>query len=198
MKLSSRIFTFVQGSFLKSMSHFFPDPALVRKDGDVSLFFLSGNGVHFSTFSEDDWYRATVPDGVTGKAALEERPSKYRPEEAASPLGCVEQHQWCRDPTLGECGNLEGTMDSIYSAARWFNLSNEDLEPTRPIVQSKAGSILIWAYFTLANTANLMGIVDTLGPTSLASQIFVQTGFVNKVENNQWQLDVTRWVYTWR
>lgn len=66
---------------------------------------------------------------------------------AASAMGCVQQFQWCRDPNQGQCGDLAGRLDAVYSAGHWFNLTKEDMEPGRPVPKTKLGSLLIWAYF---------------------------------------------------
>ncbi|KAK8112236.1 uncharacterized protein PG998_008693 [Apiospora kogelbergensis] len=165
-----------RGSLLKDQSLFIPDPAIVRQDGDVKLIWLSGNGLFFIPQVDDPWYRATVHDGyVTGtNNHTEVRIDQYRPEEAASPLGCVEQYQWCRDPSRGQCGDLDGKLGAIYSAAAWFNLTSEDLDPFRP-------------------SGALEGVIDTLGPNSLASHFMVREGTAGNLAKNQWQLDVTRW-----
>ncbi|KAK7915223.1 cytochrome p450 protein [Apiospora marii] len=176
---------------------FIPDPALFRHDGDVSLFFLSGNGVKFQTSTKDDWYRATVPLERYHAPISAINTSWFRPEEAASPLACVEQYQWCRDPATGQCGKLMGSYDALYSAAPRFDMTLEDLSPSRPTVQTKLGSRLVWAYYTLFISENsLTGIVDTLGPALLVSQAFHILDRVPRVKDNQWQLDVTLWWYT--
>ncbi|KAK8132103.1 hypothetical protein PG999_000276 [Apiospora kogelbergensis] len=192
--LTTREFTTFQGSFDESTSNFVPDSDIITRDGDVSLCFLSGNGVHFSSHTDDDWYRATVSDGDLSRTDYTTGQKVYRPEEAATPLGCILQYQWCRDPSRGQCGNLEGSKDSIYSAAPWFNLTDKDLEPDRSRSDNKLGSLLLWAYYNLLNeTPNLAIIIGALGPTSLASQKLVQTGLLSGIQKNQWHLDVTRW-----
>ncbi|KAK8016813.1 cytochrome p450 protein [Apiospora rasikravindrae] len=187
----SRYFTMFNGSI--SGANFDPDPALVRSDGDVSLLFLSGNGVIFEAPIDDDWYRATAKLYNATYAGQEPRP-EYHPEEAASPLGCLEQFQLCRDPALGQCGNLGGIFDSISSAAPVFNWTDWDSTPSRPISKTKLGSLFVWIYLMQFNSAiSLTGIADSLGPASLASQTFVGQGYIDSIENNQWQLDVTQW-----
>lgn len=161
------------------------------------MFFLSGNGVKFQTSTDDDWYRATIPLRRNHGPSSSESISWFRPEEAASPLGCVEQYQWCRDPAKGQCGGLLGSYDALFSAAERFDMSREDLLATRPTVQTKSGSRLVWAYYTLFISENsLPGLVSTLGPASLASRAFHILGTVPRVKKNQWQLDVTMWWYT--
>ncbi|KAK8060826.1 Cation diffusion facilitator family metal ion [Apiospora saccharicola] len=172
---SSEYFTIYEGSLVNSSSTFDPDPDIVAQDGDVSLFFLSGNGVGFESPSNDDWYQVTVPGGdrnLVGKPG-EKAESKYwyRSREAASPLGCVEQYQWCRDPAAGQCGNLSGLLDALYSAAPWFDLTIEDINSDRPILPSKLASLFQWVYLVLFDHgAMITNLIETLGPTSIVSQ----------------------------
>ena len=147
------------------------------------MYFLQGNGVRFLSPTGDDWYRGTVPDGE----------GLYLSEEAASPLGCIDQFQWCRDPGLGQCGNLTNPNDALHSAAPWFDLTLTDLDSQRPIAQNKAGSLLLWAYSMLFNAYSLSGVVDILGSASLASRTAEVQGLVFSPKENQWQLDVTQW-----
>ncbi|KAK8054211.1 hypothetical protein PG996_013512 [Apiospora saccharicola] len=164
---------------MKTHSTFFPDADLMRRDGEVSLSFLSGNGIYFTSPTDDDWYRAN---------------RRYRPQEAASPLGCIQQWQFCRDPARGQCGNLANRFDALYSAAPWFDLTSDDMESSRPIPKTRSGSLLLWLFFTLMETVtSLHGIITTLGPTSLASQAFLQSGTMMRIQQNQWHLDVERW-----
>lgn len=150
--------------------------------------FLSGNGVRFELPTEDDWYRATVPDGKvswTGGPGQGQE-DLYRPDEAASPLGCLEQYQWCRNPDLGQCGTLGSSSNAIYSAAPWFDLTSEDLDnhfdnPGRIIPQTKLGSLLIWAHLTLNSVNSVVKLSDTLGTGTLASQMSIDQGFIVNV-----------------
>lgn len=43
------------GTVDASQSAFKPIPQLTRTDGDVSVLFLSGNGVFFNGPMDDDW-----------------------------------------------------------------------------------------------------------------------------------------------
>ncbi|KAK7914182.1 hypothetical protein PG985_011885 [Apiospora marii] len=191
--LSSRPVITYEGNVSNGSAYFYPDPAIVRHDGDVTLIFLSGNGVNFESLGEDDWYRATARlhnSTFDSEARLE-----YRPDEAASPLGCIEQFQLCRDPALGQCGNLASGYDSVSSAAPWFNMTAEEVRGSaRPTSPTKSGSLLSWIYLMLFNEAiTVPSIIEQLGPASLASKDFVSQGYIDGIGKNQWQLDATRW-----
>ncbi|KAK8072789.1 hypothetical protein PG996_006137, partial [Apiospora saccharicola] len=191
-----------QGALDPDSSAFSPDPDVFVHDGDATIFFLSGNGVGFLSPAEDEWYRAAAIDTTYDVLGTEGNQTNYRPLEAASPLGCVERFQWCRDPDLGQCGDLDSALTSLESAARWFNLPDDvigsiaSIEHDRPIPQTKLGAILTWAALTHYPTGStLQQIIETLGAPSLASQIYVRQNTVWSIKKNQWQLDVTRWWY---
>ncbi|KAK8017269.1 hypothetical protein PG991_008345 [Apiospora marii] len=139
MLISARNSRMFRGSVTQGGSAFIPHHELIRQDGDVTLVFLSGNGLIFVPQANDDWYRATVPNGRVYHENVTDMLKSYRPEEAASPLGCVEQYQWCRDPSRGQCGDLASSLDATYSAAPWFGLTDKDLDPERPtrLVQAR-------------------------------------------------------------
>ncbi|KAK7994442.1 cytochrome p450 protein [Apiospora marii] len=191
-----------QGNFINESSSFYPDSSVDEHNGDVSLMFLSGNGVLFAPPTKDDWYRATVPDRKVSYMGGPGQQNLYRPDEAASPLGCLEQFQWCRDPDLGQCGTLDSASNAIYSAAPWFDLTSEDLDnhfanaTGRLIPQTRLGSLLMWASMTLDMVNSVTMLVETLGAAILASQTSLGQGFIVNVPKNQWQLDVTQWWYT--
>jgi hypothetical protein len=66
-------------------------PELRRPDGDVTVAFLSGSGVIFSQKMDDNWYRGNTVHGTAKLGNYVEDLKNYRPEDAASPMGCVEQ-----------------------------------------------------------------------------------------------------------
>lgn len=181
-----------RGSLQKLGTTFIPHPEIIRRDGDVTLIFLSGNGLLYVPQAGDEWYRATVRNGHVYRDNGTDRLDFYIPEEAASPLGCVEQYQWCRDPSRGQCGDLAGIKDALYNAAPWFGLTNKDLDPERPVIPNRLGSLLIWSYYNAIHSGTqLAGLINTLGPSSLSSHTVVRQGSVGKLERNQWQVDVT-------
>ncbi|KAI0395573.1 hypothetical protein F5Y17DRAFT_474277 [Xylariaceae sp. FL0594] len=163
-------------------------PELARSDGDLVLVFLSGNGVLFAQEMDDDWYRATerwkkaqyVYAGPRGSLQT------YHPDIAASPLGCLEQWQYCNTayPKKIGCGPLASWVDALYGVAPLFNLTDKDLDPERPSSSSASGARLIWPFLWMYQyPTTLATIVSVLGVKSLASQTRFQGG----------QLDVLNW-----
>ncbi|KAK8848948.1 hypothetical protein PGQ11_015428 [Apiospora arundinis] len=192
--LNSMSYIKYRGSIINASSEFYPDPTITKDDGDVSLYFLSGNGVHFMSRGDDDWYRAIVPNRKFRMASSNYTQVKYRPEEAASPLGCIEQYQWCRDPALGQCGKLEAMANALDSAAPWFGITDGISLKDRPEAQSKLGSLMIWLYLTqVISGMDLAAVIAILGSTSLASTTSIRGGSIYSIASNQWQLDVTKW-----
>jgi hypothetical protein len=55
---------------MPTVSDFIPDANLHREDADITLFFLSGNGVVSVTPIYDPWYRMSLPIRPTFKANL--------------------------------------------------------------------------------------------------------------------------------
>jgi hypothetical protein len=68
----------------------------------------------------------------------------WRMMEAASPLGSVEQWQWCNSVQAGnrQCGPLAGMSEAVSGAAPFFNTSTEDLEASNPTSEHMLGALL--------------------------------------------------------
>ncbi|KAJ3566505.1 hypothetical protein NPX13_g7103 [Xylaria arbuscula] len=175
---------------------FTPIPELARPDGDTTMIFLSGNGVPFGQLMDDGWYRATDFLTTISHSLASGAEKVYRPSVAASPMGCVEQWQWCNSayPRDTGCGPLAGQSDALYGAATPFNLTGEDLYPDRPLSSEALGTRLIWpALLTLGYPTALPSLLGHLGSKSLASQSRLYSGVQWALPNNQWQLDVIQW-----
>lgn len=178
---------------IQSATDFTPIEALNRSDADLLIIFLSGNGVYFMSQLEDDWYRATDGSPYAMTSWLE---YLYQPVEAASPLGCLQQWQWCNSAYAKSdgCGPLTNLADSFTGAAPLFNLTEEDFASDRPVSSDEAGARLIWALLNVySSSANLYGIIQELGAKALASQSLLYGGVQWPLPNNQWQLDVISW-----
>jgi hypothetical protein len=187
----------VNGSVLETASDFTPIPSLSRTDGDVVLIFLVGNGVSFEQRSDDDWYRAIIPDGhevyssVNGTAILE-----YRPAEAASAMGCVEQYQFCNAalPEESRCGPLTGFYDAAMDAGPLFGLTRDQVVGYKTIVPERAGSQYLWFVNTLLSSSIFSTeVLSALGAKALASQYTLSFGLQGAISPSQWKLDVIHW-----
>ncbi|OTA94888.1 hypothetical protein M434DRAFT_381929 [Hypoxylon sp. CO27-5] len=177
-------------------SDFVPPSEMNESNGDLSIIFLSGDGVVFSQLADDAWYRGTDPYGTFSNVAANESHQKYRPQEAASPMGCIERWQWCNSayPPETGCGPLTGSLDALYGAAHLFNLTVEDLAPDRPSSPTAVGTQLIWpALIFLGNPQSIKYPLVHLGAKSLISQSQLSSGVQLGLSTNQWQLDVIHW-----
>lgn len=163
------------------------------------LTFLVGNGVHFMEKAEDPWYRGTLPgknvtwNGANGKLSK----LSYRPEQAASPMACLRQFQFCNSalPEERRCGPLGSALDAQVQAAHLFNMT-EDQIANSDIPDTPAGSRYVWflEFLSLAGYGPEI-LVNYLGPNSLASQSSLSRypGLLGAIPSNQWQLDVENW-----
>lgn len=175
-------------------SHFIPIPELYTDDGDLHLIFLQGNGVYFYENTTDPWYRATQFGGLRFMGGSPDGPNStqiiYRPEEASSPLACVERYQFCN--ANRECGPLAGKQ-AITQAGPVFNMSAfdiyNDIVPNDPVA-----SRFYWFYlalFTMATDLDVM--LKNLGPKAVLSQQSLFDGLVGPLPDDQWQIDVKYW-----
>lgn len=195
----SSVTSYVVNGSAEVTSAFKASPDLQRLDGDTSIHFLVGNGVVFSEQMRDDWYRAsTVYREIVRTLDSEEQSTpSYSSDEAASPLGCVSQYQYCIIGESGErrCGPLSGYFDYLPNAALAFGIADEGLTPGRVSSSSNTGSRFSWAAGLLFNSVGILitDIVSHLGPRSLDSQAGLSQGFQGPLPVNQWKLDVARW-----
>lgn len=179
---------------------FSPIPSLFDPDGDIVLIFLSSNGIEFYDKTSDPWYRATVPGGKIQQLGGDERLVVYQPEEAASPMGCIKQYQFCNPSLSGNnCGPLAGWYDAGIESAHLFGLTAKDMEnesdlPTNNIMASR----YMWLLEVLTlGAAEIDKIIMDLGPDALTSPKYLSSGIMGPLPTNQWQLDVRYWWATY-
>lgn len=176
-------------------SDFAPIPALTRSDGDIMLMFLAGNGVEFLMPTKDPWYRGTVPADSYSYLGRNDSTKAYHPEEAASPLGCIQQFQFCNPalPHNRRCGPLASWAESLVEAAGLFNLTaSQAFDNEFP--SQKLGSRFKWFLTQLFHAAtDIHSVLLNLGSKALDSQRLLSEGLLPALPENQWQLDVSRW-----
>lgn len=144
----------------------------------------------------DDWYRATTPWESTYGSTTTGRQPTWHPDVSASPMGCLEQFQWCNSayPRDRGCGPLASHYDSIDGAAPLFNVTTEILDSDRPLPSDATPARFIFAWQTFQGyPTSLSAIVGSLGTRSLASQSKSFSGIQFPLPENQWQLDVLQW-----
>lgn len=172
-------------------------PGLFNPDGDIELIFLSSNGIEFYEKTSDLWYRATIPGDETHTILADQGQIQvYQPEEAASPMGCVEQFQFC-NPSLSSnnCGPLASWADAQVEALPLFGITTEEMQSDDvPATSNTLGSRYLWLIQVLAVSQAAIGtIIMDLGPDALTSLKYLSSGTMGPLPDNQWQLDVRYW-----
>lgn len=165
---------------LASMSSFVPIPQLSRNDSDITIIFLSGNGVFSTHPTYDPWYQASTPlaqmnsTGDTGTVQV------YRQNEAASPLGCASQWQFCNAYDTA-CGPLASFQDALSGASLAF--------------EDDAADRLSWFINSLdIDEGTLPGMLEEAQNNALLSTQSLSSGLQGAaLPDNQWQLEVTNW-----
>ncbi|KAL9615744.1 MAG: hypothetical protein Q9160_009294, partial [Pyrenula sp. 1 TL-2023] len=165
------------GSFLPERSSFAPTRELMLDDGDLSLIFLSANGILYTGAVDDDWYSAHTVSGanVTQSFASGKVPL-FLPDEPASVLACKSQYQTC-DPTLPPergCSSWIGMADSTFF-----------IDTPR----TKRERAIFWVFGVL----DIYEILETLRASALTSRFRFREFTQAQLPVNQWQLDVEYW-----
>ncbi|KAI1745375.1 hypothetical protein F4680DRAFT_455626 [Xylaria scruposa] len=163
---------------------------LFRPDGDISITFLEGNGVVFNERMDDDWYRGIILGGNLSTASVNGTYVYYTPYEAASPLGCLTQYQYCY---AEQCGPLASFNDAISGAVPIFNIT--DYEMGQRTTRNLPAMNFFWvASILFASVIDIAPVVNKLGPLSLASQSSYDRGiqFVTS-QPDQWKQDTENW-----
>lgn len=163
---------------------FTPAAKIRRIDDDTTLISLVGNGVWFLESTDDDWYGATIPY-IKLSTSPNETTQTYVMENAASPLGCIQQYQFCHTALTdsGGCGPVGSFADALLGTVQ---LTSSDRVKTD----------LGWVFQQMA-TARLSDPLRILGQQALASQNRFYCGVQSSVPRNQWQIDATQWWATY-
>ena len=173
------------------MLDFRPIPGLFNPDADLSITFLSSNGMPYIQRTLDPWYRATRPGpGMQSRGFGEPVPS-YLQDEAASPLACLEQIQLCAtgmpaDPPcskLGPYGDLPANTNAAIGTDANGNVNNDVLDRIK------------WFHAILMTPSQTMveGMLRTLMSEALTSRDKILYGAQGAIADNQWQLDTQLW-----
>lgn len=169
-------------------------PDLFRTDGDLAIVSLSGNGVAFSNAANDDWYRPSIPINYTN--SLFSTDSFYMPEEAASPLACLNQWQWCRsaEPGEGDCGPLGSWRDAMAGALEMINLTKEYRDGWYAEPPDEPGARLLFALSAMSRmfVSGVAMVVDDRD-NALESQSTLLMGVQLPMPDAQWKRDVLDW-----
>ncbi|KAK4227821.1 hypothetical protein QBC38DRAFT_443448 [Podospora fimiseda] len=197
-------------------STFSPIPNLRQpeNDSDVNIIFLLTNGVGFVNKTDDPWYH--VNKEMTGNfvrtMASTIRAPIYYSTEGASPMGCLEQYQFCTTASLGlprdSSGTRCGPLDSFYNAlllaeTAVFNRTPDAWNGTDDPEYSYLNNKLYSQFLRFANVlVTTVGFPATipigLGAKSLASQTTFESNVIQwSLVEDQWKYDVMKWWSIW-
>ncbi|KAI1753937.1 hypothetical protein F4782DRAFT_539243 [Xylaria castorea] len=174
-------------------SGFVPADSIFRPDADLSVILLATNGVLHTKPSSDQWYRVSPTSlnvGSSGSTDSQDSKPYFLPLEDASPLGCTQQWQFCRQ-SANNCGSLRSFSDAVASAAIIFNTTDEDL--TNIVYNGTSAAQFHYFKTVIAEGPGLVTVLEQMGPTSLISQKSLIASRQGPLPFDQWQLDVIHW-----
>lgn len=185
---------FTGGKFTSRGSNFRPSTELTlnKTDAEIILFFLSTNAAGFLNTTEDPWYESEKVEGpsvffdtLTGEKFVR-NVTEFRQKEAASPVGCRLQDQFCNPskPAESACSPLGTIYDPVDRAYGVFdNNTNPDLVER-----------LNWFTWILADTVSFHRIPMTLRSCSLLARYQLgSNGQQPAIPATQWMTDLTYW-----
>ena len=173
---------------------------MFRSDGDVSLVFFMGNGLLFNEKSTDDWYRATETFLSHEQVGFVDENPTYRLDEAAAPMGCIEQYQFCRAslPEDSRCGPLASRFDALAGAAPLFDIPEEEFVTYGNYDENNTMSaIFIWLNYMSYKQGGPTTWLLQPGSSALLSQQSIFSGMQLGIAADQWKRDVSHWFSTY-
>lgn len=165
------------GSCNADDSSFTPIRELMQTDGDVTLVFLSNDGIRYTELVNDEWFTAHQNTNDTIRwPGIHGQEHYYLSDEPASVLGCKEQYQSC-DPTLPPergCSSLVG-----YEAIS-FNSQTP---------KTKMEMALYWGLAVFP----LQDILNALKSSSLTARFSLTQSVQAPLPADQWQREAENW-----
>ena len=148
-----------------------PVPALTVPNSDISVYFLSQNGIRYEKAVNDIWFKATRP--ATERTLFE-------PDQATNVLACAERYQ-LRAPS-----GAQTQFGSHLDLARTYQQVGFNA------YQQSIATRLI----TAVEVASNFNIVTFLGPSSLlaSDNLFELVG--TTLPSDQWKREVEGWFQT--
>ncbi|KAI0201419.1 hypothetical protein F4808DRAFT_469726 [Astrocystis sublimbata] len=183
----------VQGGKIRNGSTLFLIDSIFREDADVTIHFLSGNGVAFVEPSSDAWYQvaaAPVNQSFISANSSAHFPF-YLPSEPSSPLGCTDQHQFCKSISgKRQCGPLASLRDAVAGAVDLFDITYNEFAASNATNRKAA----LFLYVARAvSDLSIIDLIGQLGSSSLQSQTYLANSIQYVLAKDQWQLDVAHW-----
>ncbi|KAF2143116.1 uncharacterized protein K452DRAFT_317357 [Aplosporella prunicola CBS 121167] len=166
-----------------------PIPGLWRADGDLSVNFLSANGIINLYKIDDPWFKATTPGihvNILGSHRNDNGSSltTYVQDEAASPMACLERQQLCFTPpgqSTQICTDLGPTNDLVLGILAKLS---------RGSFQERVG----WFYAVLTTPWNIIATMRSeLQGSQLLARYHRALNGQGALPSNQWQLEMQYW-----
>jgi hypothetical protein len=162
-------------------------PELHRSDADVSLFFLTGAGIHYSPQVNDPWYSAHTSSYVATSIFQDiDVDGIWIQDEPASVLGCISQSQICNPsaPNGSKCLPLAGFDDNLLKLpSLWKNPSNDTANFLNMVQEA----------FSIYHT-HLDQVLYFAGNIALSARLGL--GVISRLPDDQWEKEVLLWSST--
>jgi len=160
-----------------------PIQGLRRPDAQTILFFLSTNMIMFSAPTADPWYNSSQSTLIKSQHEEEVHWPIWYAAEAASPLGCATQTQYCVSslPAGKDCTPLSGNL-------------NQDMPDQLAAlgVSSSAMSQIAWFRHASRSMGSQLSYIGQM-QTSLLSRESLHEGVQGFLPPDQWQREVRYW-----
>jgi hypothetical protein len=168
-------------------------PELTVPSADITLFFLSAEGLFYTSEIDDPWYSAhhigktaISTDSLTSGPKSKPVPF-YAQDETVSVMACTSQYQICNpnaDTKDGQqCSPLGGMTDLLNGFdVLWGNETEERKE------------LMKWVYFVFnQGFLSIKAVVDIAGQSALAASYGLGWSINGPLPSTQWEDEVLLW-----
>ncbi|KAI0025906.1 hypothetical protein F4780DRAFT_789387 [Xylariomycetidae sp. FL0641] len=182
---------------LDVQSDFEPIAPLRKPDAEVSILFLSANGVLFMNETRDPWYRATthigsITDGSVGEDKKPGIVPVYVQDQPGAPLACSIQQEFCLDPAPPGEGRRRHCLTSPdLNLALGTPTGGGDAFADAD-ADADARARVDWLATVAGPTTPRNAWLD-LGVRALAARRSLSRGVQGPLARAQWQTDVRYW-----
>ena len=161
-----------------------PVPEINRTDADVSIIFLSQNGVTYAEPVDDPLFGAHVRLDVG--ALIAGTGDYFSADNYVSTMGCAEQYKVCNPNNNNKCSDAVGVQQLIM----WLAYNNDKVELNN-IQQAIALRIISGSL-----TSGTIGqIIFTMAENALQAKDVLVGGTMSQgLPSNQWQREMHSWV----
>ena len=166
-------------------------PELTTPAADIVLFFLSAEGLFYTSEINDPWYsahhigkRAISSDSINSGPKSKPVPF-YNQDDTASVMGCTAKYQIC-NPNAKEgmqCAPLGGMTDLLNGFDALWGNESEDRK-----------LLMEWVYFVLnQGFLSIDAVVDIAGQSALSAAYGLGWSINGPLPDTQWEDEVILW-----